>query len=80
MQTYVYNFTDCKWSDWTKYKECSRSCGTGTQVWHRTELIRSKNGGNACIGEATKSENCNNGACLGMKTHAYDNDILHYLM
>ena len=59
------------WSDWTKFGECSKSCGTGTQVWHRTELIRPKNGGKNCIGGGIKSENCNNRPCLSKYENTY---------
>ena len=54
---------DCKWSNWEKSGTCSKSCGGGTQTWQRTELIKSKNGGQPCPGEATYIENCNPNSC-----------------
>ena len=54
---------DCKWSNWAKAGTCSKSCGGGTQTWQRTEITKSKNGGQPCPGEATYTENCNTNSC-----------------
>ena len=41
---------DCQWTPWTKQGSCSRSCGDGTQVFTRTKLAESENGGKNCLG------------------------------
>ena len=53
------SFIDCQWSQWIIVGECSKSCGIGTQILQRTVQVRAQNGGRACIGESTKTENCN---------------------
>ena len=54
---------DCQWSNWSIYKQCSKSCDGGTQIWQRRERIKSKNGGKPCLGDAIISEDCNTQSC-----------------
>ena len=56
---------DCVWSDWSKFGECTKSCGGGIQSFERTVLVTSQNGGQSCTGRNIKSENCNNHDCPG---------------
>ena len=49
---------DCKWSEWTKQGYCSKSCGDGSQVFTRTILVASQNGGQPCVGQMRKTEPC----------------------
>ena len=58
-------FLDCQWSTWRKVGQCSKSCGVGIQVLQRTVQVRAQNGGKPCVGESTKTENCNYHACPG---------------
>ena len=55
---------DCRWSEWYKEGECSRSCKGGKQIFIRKEEVKSKNGGKPCVGVDTKVETCNNHDCI----------------
>ena len=45
------------------YRQCSISCGIGTQFLQRGVQVRAQNGGKPCVGESTRTENCNYHAC-----------------
>ena len=53
---------DCEWSEW-HYGQCSKSCGIDTQFLQRGVQVRAQNGGKPCVGESTRTENCNYHAC-----------------
>ncbi|XP_074659491.1 MAM and LDL-receptor class A domain-containing protein 1-like [Tubulanus polymorphus] len=55
---------DGKWSDWGNYGSCSVSCGDGTKTRTRTCTNPApSNGGAVCVGDASESISCNDGAC-----------------
>ena len=61
---------NCAWSNWGKFSECNKSCGSGDGSQERTRTIvtASQNGGKACDGSNKDTRNCNNGGCPGMKS------------
>ena len=56
---------NCKWGDWEEWSNCSKVCGNGTRTINRSKLMRAAYGGEDCIGNITKSENCNEHPCDG---------------
>ena len=58
---------NCQWSAWSKWRPCSKTCGTGTQTRTCTNPAPA-NGGAQCSGES--SQDCNPQECPG-KTHKY---------
>ena len=64
---------DCKWANWVKSGKCSKSCGGGTQTWERTQLMKSKNGGQPCLGESTYTDICNTDSCPNQGNQLYVN-------
>ena len=57
---------DCQWSSWSKFAECSETCGGGYQIFKRTHQVKSENGGKDCVGDDIKVEDCNTQPCSGM--------------
>ena len=53
----------CEWDEWVM-GECSRTCGTGTQVNNRTKLVEEANGG-TCNGQPSEIVECNTQPCPG---------------
>ena len=53
----LFSIVQCEWNDW-QIGPCSKTCGGGTRINHRTKKIEEANGGN-CEGEATIEEVCN---------------------
>ena len=53
----------CEWNDWIVGK-CSKNCGTGTRMNHRTKNVTEANGG-TCDGQPTEFEQCNIKPCPG---------------
>jgi len=54
---------DCVMADWSKWSQCSKSCGgKGTQRRHRRIITIGSDGGKAC-GAAEEHEECNMGPC-----------------
>ncbi|KAJ8939578.1 hypothetical protein NQ314_011073 [Rhamnusium bicolor] len=60
----VLNPQDGGWSDWTPWRSCSRSCGTGVQFRSRkcNNPVPSY-GGRACEGEPEEWRTCNTNSC-----------------
>ena len=56
---------NCKLGDWEEWSECSKECGNGTRTSNRSKLMKAAHGGEDCIGNITKSENCNEHPCDG---------------
>ena len=54
---------DCKWSPWTQWDLCTRSCGGGMQGRTRSILVPERNGGKRCDGEPAEMRNCNMQPC-----------------
>jgi Spondin-like TSP1 domain/PAN domain/Thrombospondin type 1 domain len=58
----------CEMSEWSKWSECSKPCGGGTQTSSRTILQQGQNGAKPCPTNLTRSQNCNTDACIPTKT------------
>ena len=56
----------CKWSVWTQWSKCSKSCGGGSQKRRRTIGRTAKHGGKRCDGSNTARQSCNVKKCPGM--------------
>ena len=56
----------CKWSVWTRWSKCSKSCGGGSQKRRRTIARTAKHGGKRCDGSNTARQSCNVKKCPGM--------------
>ena len=58
---------DGGFSDWSKYSECSATCGGGTQRATRTCTNPAPaHGGKGCTGEIEKEKECGTDPCPGM--------------
>ena len=57
---------DCEWGKWSAESVCSATCGKGTKKLSRTIAQEAKHGGKMCIGEHTKTQECNLGKCPGI--------------
>lgn len=55
---------DGKWSQWSRWGECSRKCGGGMQFRQRV-CSPTTNGGKPCEGEKTERRDCNAQRCNG---------------
>ena len=57
---------NCLWNEWGTFSNCTEECGGGTRTKVRTIQQEAANGGLACSGYATESENCNEEPCKRM--------------
>ena len=55
--------TDCKWSQFGFWSQCSASCGEGTQKRSRSVLVEATGGGRGCSGRREETKYCNNRPC-----------------
>eukprot|EP01128_Nolandella_sp_AFSM9_P004201 TRINITY_DN1848_c0_g1_i1.p1 TRINITY_DN1848_c0_g1~~TRINITY_DN1848_c0_g1_i1.p1 ORF type:complete len:516 (+),score=77.39 TRINITY_DN1848_c0_g1_i1:195-1742(+) len=53
---------DCTWLDWGAWSTCDATCNTGSRVRTRAQNPAS-NGGSACPGSSSQSEDCNTQPC-----------------
>eukprot|EP00794_Sanderia_malayensis_P012673 gene12673-13974_t len=59
-----------KWSNWSAWTKCSRSCGIGIHFKTRKcNNPKPKHGGKDCVGEPTEREICNAHKCPITKNH-----------
>ena len=56
---------DCRWSMFSEWSQCSKSCGWGVKKSERKIIQISSHGGKDCEGQATRTEKCNNQPCAG---------------
>ena len=54
---------DCKWSEFSNWGECSKSCGGGFQFRERTIERLARNGGRPCLGDTHERRQCNSNEC-----------------
>ena len=54
---------DCKWSDWIRDGDCSKTCGGGIQRWYRNIKVQPRNRGKECTGTQYRENRCNQHAC-----------------
>lgn len=73
---------DGQWGEWSRYGECSRSCGGGIKKKYREcNKPAPKNGGNYCVGERIRYRSCATEECSAssmdfreQQCALYDND------
>lgn len=60
------------WSVWSKFSDCSKSCGGGLQTRTRhCDNPSPQYGGLNCTGESTDIRNCNEHDCPGRKLNCF---------
>ena len=64
----LITLVNCKWSSYSEWSECSKSCGGGIRTSSRKIVQESSNGGTPCVGEALRNETCNIDICPGKLT------------
>ena len=61
-QLSIWNVVDCKWGDWDDWTTCTQTCETqsqkGSKSRERSKVREAKQGGAACAGEATETQDC----------------------
>ena len=65
----MYNFktpVNCEVSDWTKWSDCSKDCGEGTETRQRTVTQYPKYNGRSCP-ELSETRSCNEKVCMEEK-------------
>ncbi|KXJ19193.1 uncharacterized protein LOC110231216 [Exaiptasia diaphana] len=67
---------DGKWSDWSRWGECSRKCGGGMQFRQR-KCSPTANGGKSCEGEKVESKTCNVRQCDAQPSFPEDFKYIH---
>ena len=61
---FVYSISvDCEWSVYGNWNECSKTCGSGTQIRTREIKTQEENGGKQCAGDKTELQLCNEFPC-----------------
>ena len=64
----LWYLVDCKWSPWTNWDLCTRSCGGGMQGRTRSVKVPERNGGKRCEGDPMQMRNCNMQPCQSKQT------------
>ena len=54
---------NCEWEYYDSWSSCSKTCGGGERSRTRQVAILASNGGIACEGDATETEDCNTSDC-----------------
>ena len=57
--------SDCRWSPFSEWSECSKTCGGGVRRSTRKVLQIASDGGRDCLGDYEKIEGCNKEPCPG---------------
>ena len=55
--------SDCEWGSFSDWSPCSKTCGGGNRSRTRQQATPASNGGLACEGVATETEDCNTERC-----------------
>eukprot|EP00930_Biecheleria_cincta_P035557 TRINITY_DN24452_c0_g3_i1.p1 TRINITY_DN24452_c0_g3~~TRINITY_DN24452_c0_g3_i1.p1 ORF type:complete len:1286 (-),score=145.81 TRINITY_DN24452_c0_g3_i1:109-3966(-) len=53
----------CKWSDWTEWSCCDKTCGGGEKLATRSVLVKAEWGGDLCDGSPERKDACNSMGC-----------------
>ena len=62
----MFDLVDGKWSNWSEYGSCSKTCGGGMKVRSRTCTNPApSNNGTECVGEPEEEKECNSHPCPG---------------
>lgn len=68
-QTKVENVPEsCKLSQWTKWSQCTKTCGGGVSERSRTVEQKASYGGEPCTGNLQELQCCGGGSCIGAGT------------
>ena len=71
---------NCKWSSWSSFTSCSKSCGSGgTQSRSRSKTQVENYGGSPCLGSDSDSKSCFLKNCPGTYSPRYLFFKLHLL-
>ena len=54
---------DCKWSIWSGWTPCSKTCGDGVKERTRQVQTYAQNGGSECQGLTSQTQSCNDIEC-----------------
>ena len=73
---FLITLVNCKWSSYSEWSECSKSCGGGIRTSTRKIKQESLNGGTPCAGEASRNETCNLDVCPGTFKIIHLNNLL----
>ena len=57
------HLVDCRWGPYGTWSECTKTCGGGTRFNTRAIKQKAENGGNPCVGAATRTVSCNEHSC-----------------
>ena len=70
-----FSSENCIWGNWTEtWSTCNETCGDyGTETKTRTKVQEVAGGGDDCIGEATKYQDCNRIKCPSNKNFNFEN-------
>lgn len=63
----IFNAVNGEWTAWTRWLDCSSTCGNGTQRRYRV-CDGATNGGAACAGDTVQYQNCTYVPCPGKPT------------
>ena len=54
---------DCRWTSWSDWTSCSKTCGAGVREKSRQVQTPARNGGSQCLGSPKQIESCNDQDC-----------------
>ena len=54
---------DCRWSSWSEWTQCTKTCGKGQRSKSRTIQRTAKNGGKDCVGNRRTTWQCQMKKC-----------------
>ena len=63
---YLKFVVNCLWGEWSAWKTCSVTCGSGTQERNRSITQEALFGGNVCKGDDRETQSCNSNGCPGI--------------
>ena len=72
----LYFIVACMLSEWSQWEVCSVTCGGGTRVRTRTELVSPKHNGAVCSGSTDDEQTCNNQHCPGKYCNRCDSQYV----
>ena len=57
---------NCVLNQWTKWSECTTTCGTGSKTRYRSIVLKASYGGKNCSGVTEMTISCRERPCAGM--------------
>ena len=70
--SYTFIAVNCKWGDFGKWNQCTKTCGAGTQTRSRVKIQEAEHGGAECKGSSSEKRACNLRTCPGNINTNYD--------